>query len=282
MKSGAKMKILGIDFTSRPSSRKPITCLRGHFANGVLTAEALLKLPDFPSFEATLREPGPWIAGLDFPFGLSQRFIENIGWPKNWEAYVQYARSLGRDGFREALENYKKPRPYGDKEHLRKTDSEAGAISPQKLFGVPVALMFFEGASRLLEADVNLPGIRPNGSNRIAVETYPGGLVRHLLGQKKPYKQDDKKKQTQEQEKTRSEILSTLQSPRFQNEFKFAVSLAKTLATEIEQDATGDLLDALLCAILATHAWNQKDQNFGAPTDSALEGWIVSPPKAAK
>ena len=36
--------------------------------------------PDFAPFEEALKNPGPWIAGIDFPFGQSRTFIENIGW----------------------------------------------------------------------------------------------------------------------------------------------------------------------------------------------------------
>lgn len=174
----APMEILGIDFTSRPARRKPITCLRCQLDSGILTAYTLSEWSGFEEFEAALSRPGPWIAGLDFPFGQARRFIETIGWPADWPAYVSYAKRLGRPGFRKALDDYRKPRSDGDKEHRRATDIAAGSISPQKLYGVPVALMFFEGAPRLIAAGVSIPHIRNGDPKRIVVETYPGVLAR--------------------------------------------------------------------------------------------------------
>ena len=61
----------------------------------------------------------------------------------------QNVKPLNRKGWRKTLEDYKRPRQAGDKEHLRSTDRVAGSVSPQKLYGVPVGLMFFEGTPRL-------------------------------------------------------------------------------------------------------------------------------------
>ena len=94
------MEILGIDFTSKPTRRKPITCLYCSFEDSVLRAKNEESWSDFTDFEHAIRRPGPWVAGIDFPFGQSLRFIENIQWPRNWEQYVQHAASLGRSGFR--------------------------------------------------------------------------------------------------------------------------------------------------------------------------------------
>ena len=148
------MKVLGIDFTSRPTRQKPITCLHCTLDGDVLCARELEEWVDFTLFEQALQRPGPWIAGIDFPFGQSRRFIETIGWPSNWADYVLHANALGRNGFRAALNAYRSVRPSGDKEHRRQTDIAAGSISPQKLYGVPVGLMFFEGAPRLLASIV--------------------------------------------------------------------------------------------------------------------------------
>jgi hypothetical protein len=142
----------------------------------VLVANGLEGWPSFDLFENVLQTPGPWIAGIDFPFGQSRTFVENIGWPGNWVDYATVAGSLGRAEFRATLKNYSAARPFGDKEHRRKTDIAASAISPQKLHGVPVGLMFFEGARRLVEAGVTIPGLQLGDPERIVVEAYPGAL----------------------------------------------------------------------------------------------------------
>jgi hypothetical protein len=129
------MKVLGIDFTSRPSRAKPITCLSCELHGGILrAADQLNDLRSFQQFEAVLNAPGPWIAGIDFPFGQSRKFIENIGWPDKWGEYVKFAHGLGRNQFRLVLDTYRATRPNGDKEHQRVTDKAAGSLSPQKLF----------------------------------------------------------------------------------------------------------------------------------------------------
>ena len=189
------MKIYGIDFTSRPKRSKPLTCIECTLRDTTLHAGELHEWPDFEAFEATLKSPGPWIAGIDFPFGQSRRFIENIGWPNSWGGYVDYVATLGRKEFRAELDAYREQRPVGDKEHRRATDVAAKSISPQKLYGVPVGLMFYEGAPRIRKANVTVPGLQVGDPNRVVVEAYPGVLARHFIG-KQGYKQDTKRKQT--------------------------------------------------------------------------------------
>ena len=40
-------------------------------------------------------------------------------------------------------------------------------------------------------------------------------------------------------------------------------------------DGSADLLDAVLCGILAAWAWQRRDARYGLPSFDALEGWIV-------
>ena len=267
------MNVLGIDFTSSPSRRKPITCLHCKLDNSVLRSIALEEWSDIELFTDALNRPGPWIAGLDFPFGQSRSFINNIGWPNNWATYVSYAASLGRSGFREALDNYRGQRPFGAKEHRRATDIAASSISPQKLYGVPVGLMFFEGAQRLLNSDVTVPGLRLGDPRRIVVEAYPGVLARRVLG-RAAYKNDNSQKQTDIQRQTRRILLDHILTGTVASHYGFRVEAPRDLA----EDPTGDRLDALLCAMQAGWAWTMKENGYGAPPDAdPLEGWIADP-----
>jgi len=172
----------------------------------VLHANSLEEWPNFAPFEEALKKAGPWIAGIDFPFGQSRTFIENIGWPDYWSGYVRHAGSLGRKGFRSALDAYRCRRPFGDKEHRRATDIAASSISPQKLYGVPVGLMFFEGAPRLVDSGVTIPLLQSGDPERIVFESYPGVLARQLNG-RAAYKSDTAAKQTEEQYERRRSIL---------------------------------------------------------------------------
>ena len=241
-------------------------------ATGSIAGE-LTEWQDFEGFEDALRRPGPWIAGIDFPFGQSRKFIENIGWPLTWAGYVQHVKTLGRKGFRQALDAYRAGRPEGDKEHRRATDIKAGSISPQKLYGTPVGLMFFEGAPRIQEAGVTIPGLQQGDPQRIVVEAYPGVMARSLIG-RRGYKQDTKSKQTQDQYEARKELLRKITDESLLKTYGLTVKAPNTLA----DDPGADHLDALLCAIQAAWAWNHRNQNFGAPNPiDPLEGWIADP-----
>jgi len=99
------MKVPGIDFTSRPRRGKPLTCIVAELVGDLLRVEALKESPSFESFESTLMQPVPWIAGIDFPFGQSRRFIENIGWPTSWPEYVGHVATMDRPTFRRLLDD---------------------------------------------------------------------------------------------------------------------------------------------------------------------------------
>ena len=267
------MKVIGIDFTSRPTKFKPLTCAICDFDDETLVVKRLVEWPDYQHFENFLITSGPWVAGIDFPFGQSRKFIKNIHWPNNWSDYVKFVAKMKRDEYRKSLNDYREHRPYGDKEHKRATDIAAGSISPQKIYGVPVGLMFFEGAPRLLEAGVTLPGLLEGDPKRIVFEAYPGVLVRRLIG-RRSYKQDDKTKQTGDQLKARGEILDQILSGTCFENFKVVVKTD----IDINEDASGDKLDAVLCAVQAAWAWKKRDRRYGRPYSADnLEGWIADP-----
>jgi hypothetical protein len=267
------MRVFGIDFTSSPRRSKVLTCLNCTLDSGVLRTETLEEWSDFSGFERMLQRPGPWIAGVDFPFGQSRQFIEAIGWPSDWQGYVSYARSLGRKRFRDALDRYRQRRPKGDKEHRRQTDIAAGSISPQKLYGVPVGLMFFEGAPRLAKSGVTIPHVQESDPSRIVVEAYPGVLARHIIKYRN-YKQDLKKNQTTQQRTARYDLLRGLCEGASEDLYGIRIEASDELC----EDPSGDQIDALLCAIQAAWAWQNRAEGYGAPSHvDPLEGWIVDP-----
>ncbi|MEE2735618.1 MAG: DUF429 domain-containing protein [Pseudomonadota bacterium] len=265
------MLVYGIDFTSRPSKQKPITCLRCLYENRHLEADSLLEWTDFSGFEDVLGSTGCWIMGIDAPFGQARRFVENIGWPMTWEGYVDRVAKMSREDFRQALNDYRLKRPPGDKEHRRVTDMVAKSLSPQKLFGTPVGLMFYEVVPRLLKANITIPSLHSGDKSRIGVEAYPGLLARHLIGRRN-YKQDAKAKQTKVQYAVRQELHKLLQESTFKDTYGMSVNAPGSLV----EDPTGDRLDALFCAIQAAWAWSKKKDNYGMPRCvDPLEGWIA-------
>ncbi len=271
------MRILGIDFTSAPARVKPITAARCVLDGTVLRLERIDHLHGFRSFEAMLNAPGPWVGGFDFPFGQARRFVETVDWPLkrplSWQAYVAYAHWLGRARFVTALEDYKADRATGDKQHRRVTDRLARSQSPQTLYGTPVAKMWFEGAVRLADSGLYIPLLQEDGdTSRVAVEAYPGVMVRALLGSLK-YKGLDEP----ERRNARIQLVQELAGPRLARTYGFALSVSAAQANDLIDDPLADELDAVLCAVQAGWAYCQGD-GFGVPPSAdPIEGWISDP-----
>jgi hypothetical protein len=270
------MKVFGVDFTSRPRKVKPITCAECQFDGQRLTFAAIHTLSSFKAFETWLATPGAWIAGLDFPFGLPRRLIKNLCWPAAWNAYMANIVGMNREDFVHLLEDYKRERESGDKEHLRDTDTLAKSASPQKLYNPPVGKMFYEGATRLYHSCLSIEPMRPTYDNRIVIEVYPALLIRQYIG-RTPYKSDTRAKQTSEKKAARIELLKALQASAFYHDYQFKLTLNQDIRHRLVEDATGDELDAVICAIEAAWSWNQRNKNMGIPSDvDRNEGWIVS------
>ena len=72
-------RLLGVDFTSAPTRRKPITIARGHWDGGLLRLDGVDACTDMAAFESALSAPGPWLGAFDFPFGLPRAFVDAFG-----------------------------------------------------------------------------------------------------------------------------------------------------------------------------------------------------------
>lgn len=270
------MKVHGIDFTSAPSHRKPITCVDCTLENGFLHLNDLKNLETFDQFDEFLANGTEWIAGIDFPFGQPRKLICNLGWPLSWDGYVGKIDEMDEQKFVDTMKEYRQPRPKGDKHHFRDTDKIAKSCSPMMLFGVPVGKMFFKGAPRLLKSGASILPCHKNGSQRIVVEAYPKLVAKKLIV-KPQYKNDTKKKQTSQLRYARQEIVKKLKSGCIRFYYGFDVVLNEDFATKIIDDPTGDCLDAFLCAIQAGWAYEQRELGYGIPEGFELEGWIVDP-----
>ena len=271
------MHIFGLDFTSAPNVRKPITCAVGQLHNSTLFIRETLTLPTFTAFETFLQQDGPWVAAFDFPFGQPRKLINNLNWPRTWEGYVQYCATLGKIAFEETLTQYQASRPIGDKQHTRVTDALAKSRSPMMLHRVPVGKMFFQGAPRLLQSGVSILPCRPTATHTIALEGYPALVAQRWAG-KTGYKSDERKKQTLEQRAMRQQIVNGIRSDELRTVYNIGIELSETTAIRLVQEPMGDELDAVLCAIQAGWACTQRESGYGIPpTCDAIEGWIVDP-----
>lgn len=275
--------VYGIDCTSSPTRRKPIVVVECRLAGDVLRVveQPWRYFETFDKFEAFLAAPPPrgsqqWVAAADFPFGLPIRFLENMKWPMEWTDYIDtQVAPLCRQGWRDLLDEYKRDRPAGDREHRRRTDEITGAISPQKQYGVPVGMMLYEGAPRLRRAGVMIPGLQQGCPERVVVEGYPGVAVRNFLGERVSYKSDVPRKQTPAKLSARRAILDAL--------LERSVELYGISVQGIEDhdvlttDGTGDHLDSLLCALQAAWAWSRGGPDFFVSPICRTEGWIADP-----
>lgn len=269
------MNIYGLDFTSSPSRRKPITCACCELQDATLSVKTLLKMPSFDEFEAFLRSDGPWLAALDFPFGQPRKLLINLDWPQSWQGYMSVITSMSKAEFEDTLHKYRASRASGDKLHLRVTDQLAGAISPMMLHRVPVGKMFYQGATRLYNSQVSILPCRPTSDNRLAVEGYPALVARKLVG-KRSYKSDMLSQQTIDGEMARREIVQGLRSERIVEWYGLAVEMSDTIGEMLVRDAMGDALDAVLCAVQAGWAYGEYENGFGIPAECDKgEGWIV-------
>jgi hypothetical protein len=128
------LKVFGVDFTSAPSHRKSITYAVCELRGRQLTHIESSRLESFDEFETFLIEPGPWVAGFDFPFGQPRKLIDNLKWDPDWESYVNLLSRLCMKGWERLLREYRTPRPKGDKQHLRETDDRAQSKSPMMMY----------------------------------------------------------------------------------------------------------------------------------------------------
>ena len=270
------MRVYGVDFTSAPKARKPITVAQGYLEGNILTVERIEAIKSFESFEEFLLRPGPWIAGFDFPFGIPREAAVAIGWPVTWKALVKKCEKIGRSGFTLESDTLRESRPKGKKYPKRQGDDAAKSHSPMKCVQPPVGWMFVEGAPRLLRAGVSIPRMLDGDPARIAVEAYPGHAARAAIG-RRSYKHDQPSKQGPARRNARKVLLAAMQSTR--NSTGIRLAATTSLLAEMNSDGTGDLLDAAICALQAAWALQRRATGYGLPAQmDPLEGWIVTVP----
>ena len=266
------MRIYGVDFTCAPRRAKPITVAVGVLKKTALQVQAIERLESFGDFERLLARPGPWVGGFDLPFSLPRELVRDLGWPSEWPALVAHCAGLSRPQLRKIFDDYRATRPVGKKYAHRATDRPAGSSSPMKLVNPPVALMFHEGAPRILASGVHVPALVAADKSRVALEAYPGLLVRKQLGIRGSYKSDTKAEHTPVRRAARRRIVDELEKGK---PLGVRLVVEPKLERAMVAEGAADLLDAAICAVQA--AWAATRPNYGLPADApAAEGWIVS------
>jgi len=270
------LKIYGLDFTSAPGRKKPLIVLGCRLEEDSLRIEDSETLTDFSGFEDFLRRPGPWVCGMDFPFGQPRSLVAALGWPEGWEGYVGEVGGLSKDDFEDAIRADMATRPPGSKWRYRLADRRSHSSSAMMLFRVPVGKMFYQGAPRLLASDVRVEPCRRNEDARVAVEAYPAVVARRFLG-RTAYKRDAVP-DTPERRSARETLVSGLASTALKQVYGFTVEMDDHWREEFVADPSADALDSLLCAVQAAWAYLERDESYGVPPEcDPDEGWIVDP-----
>jgi hypothetical protein len=268
------LQLVGCDFSSSPTRRKPIVLAFGSEVGGRVLLARLERIETLEGFAQWLARPGEWVGGFDFPFGLPRELVEHLGWPTQWRACIQHYASLSRAEIRATFAAFCDARPAGSKFANRAFDKRAGSSPSMKWVNPPVAYMLHAALPLLLAAGVHIPGLHEGDAARVALEAYPGLLARELIG-KRSYKSDDRAKQTPERLIARKDLLTALELGNTRLGLRLKLSNAQRDA--LVHDASGDSLDAVLCLVQAAWAHTQGSPAFGLPDElDALEGWIVS------
>jgi hypothetical protein len=277
--------LLGCDFSSSPSKRKPIVVASGALHPGCVQLKQLHAFDTLASFQDFLHRPAPahlqCVGAFDLPFGLPRQWVETMQWPTTWPECMDRYAAHSRDELRQFFKSFCDARPAGAKFAHRATDGPAGASPSMKWVNPPVAWMMHAGVPLLRKAQWTLPGLEQGRPNCVALEAYPGLLAREMVGHRS-YKSDDKQKQTPERWVARKDILHALDLA--QTRLNLRLKLTASQHDTLLADASGDSLDAVLCMVQAGWAATQHTQAiaagktgcYGLPAFDPLEGWIVS------
>ena len=270
--------LLGCDFSSSPTRRKPIVLAWGRSQGARVHLERLQRCDSLTEWGQVMAQEAEWVGGFDLPFGLPRELVAQLHWPQTWRACMDHYASLDRAKIRATFKAFCDARPVGQKFAHRATDGPAGSSPSMKWVNPPVAFMLHAGVPVLIQAGVHFPGLHAGDTRRVALEAYPGLLARAVLGGRS-YKSDDRAKQTPERLIARKDLIHAMEMGQAL-EMRLVLSHAQRDA--LVQDASADCLDAVLCLMQAGWAAQRRAQGdalCGLPAQlDPLEGWIVTTP----
>ena len=270
------LAVLGCDFSSSPSRRKPIVLAWGRCLGARVHLDRLQRCDSLTEWGQVMAQDGDWVGGFDLPFGLPRALVAQLNWPLDWRACMDHYASLDRAQIRASFKAFCDARPVGHKFAHRATDGPAGSSPSMKWVNPPVAFMLHAGVPLLIQAGVHFPGLHPGDPRRVALEAYPGYLARAVLGGRS-YKSDDRAKQTPERLIARKDLIHAMEMGQA---LDMRLVLSHAQRDALAEDASADSLDAVLCLMQAAWAAQrhaQGDPLCGLPAQlDPLEGWIAT------
>jgi hypothetical protein len=274
MNTNQAMQIFGCDFSSSPTKRKPVVLALASVVRERVLVTELVRLPTLAGFENWLTQEPAWLGGFDFPFGLPRELVAHLKWPLVWPDLMAHYAALSRAEIRDTFAAFCDARPVGGKFAHRATDLPAGSSPSMKWVNPPVAYMLHAGVPPLIKAGAHIPGLQCGNPARVALEAYPGLLARELIS-RRSYKSDEVVKHTADRLIARKDIITALENG--QTRLGLRLKLTHAQRDTLVEDASGDSLDAVLCAMQAAWGALHGAPRYGLPANiDPIEGWIVS------
>jgi len=296
----AAQRIFGIDFTSAPGKRKPIVCCElaldwptsGHPVPQ-LSLIALTTWDTFAPFEAFLATlPTGSLTGIDCPLGLPYAFLVAQGWDTlSWRGYLAEVASHTKASWLARVNDDRATRPAGQKLPLRETDRLAQAKSPLMTVRVPLAKMFYEGATRVAQAPVTVWPFDVELSETftltatsapIVAEVYPAQCARYLQRRLQQHESPRAWRPYKQEQLTTAEALQDVQQAMLQallapeTQADLGITLNIPHPERLLGEAKGDTLDAFFAAVWAAlYSLHPGSAYSEAPWQQ--EGWIICP-----
>ncbi|HEY2253990.1 MAG TPA: DUF429 domain-containing protein, partial [Variovorax sp.] len=257
------MLLLGCDFSSAPSRRKPIVVALGAERGAAVHVTGFERFSTLDAWRHWLASVPAWVGGFDLPFGLPRELVTQLGWPLQWQELMAHYAGLEREEIRAVFRAFCAARPVGGKFAHRRTDGPAGSSPSMKWVNPPVAFMLHAGVPRLMAAGAAFPGLHvptAGRGERIALESYPGLLARELIG-RRSYKSDLAVARTPAKRAARADLLAALQAGASRLGLRVVVD-DETCAVLLD-DGSGDSIDAVLCLVQA--AWGAARSGSAGP-----------------
>lgn len=302
-KASLAPQLLGLDFSSAPSARKPLTVAWGQRMGCVVKLDRVDELPSHAELASLLAPAQPrlaqgFVVACDFPFGLPRPFVQALqrhgppllqsalqGTPEAAQAQEapsgppaceRLLRALhhhcgDRAGFQRLIDAWGQAwhsdRPPGPKLLHRATDRAMPGVSstsPLQTRYVPVGKMYFEGLRLLLDADLSLPGLREGRPDAIALEAYPGLLAHELLG-RRSYKSDARASTQDEKAAQQARLIARMDLVDALEQGRSRLGLRLKLSPALRDHLVSDARgDRLDAALcLVQAAWAQREREAG-------------------
>lgn len=301
MSDSLPTRLLGLDFSSAPSARKPLTLAWGTRAGGVVRLDRVDELPSHATLEALLAPAGAsptgaselaggFVVGCDFPFGLPRAFVEALRQhgPGDLRHDLAHAPDVAPDvapdeastliralhrhcgdraGFQRLIDGWGQTwhtdRPTGPKLIHRPTDQAMPGVSSTS----PLQTRYVPVGKMYFE-----------GLKRLidADLTLPGlrlgrpdaialeaypGLLAHELLGRRSYKSDAKVEAAAQQDRLIARMDLVDALEQGRTRLGLRLKLRPAQRDHLVSDPKGDRLDAVLCLMQA--AWAQQRREEG-------------------